>query len=352
MRKFFVRNEADYLESDLKAMLKRMDVDSDGRVALYEFRKFLSLSTSNLIDAKTSRDLSSSFVEVNRSRSGNNFFQSKNSRFASPLRDSMRSLSPRRASPMQTNRFASPNRNTLSKSVNRYTSPLRETLNKSVHKLNQSPRSTSPRNNLSVLSRSNGFGATNMSASSYATYEEESFLNFVKDLVAEEKRTERLKTELTLKSDFNVEDLFRVFELDSRGYLTESDIKYGLNALDVYVNAAEINLLLKRFDTKNEGVLTFDGFFDMVAPYSREYRRILENRLPNSTYSLTRSDVFLQSTKYLIKELFDLLLKSETNLEATRQRLNKLSRFSTRNTFEKLDRLDKSYISESDVISY
>lgn len=253
----------------------------------------------------------------------------------------MRSLSPRRiGSPNlnSSNRFSSPNRSILSKSITRYTSPLRETLNKSI-----SDFKASPRNNLSSLSRSNGF------STKYSSYEEETFLNFVKELLNEERKIERIKTELSLKSDFNIEDLFRVFELDGRGYLTESDIKYGLNALDLYPLSAEVNILLKRFDN-NEGVLSYDNFFNMVAPHAREYRRILESRLPNSEYSVSaKGDIFLSSTKYIIKELFETLLKSETNIEATRQRLNKLSRFSIRNSFEKIDRLDKSFVSSSDV---
>lgn len=34
--------------------------------------------------------------------------------------------------------------------------------------------------------------------------------------------------------DFNCEDVFRIFELDGRGFLDKDDLKYDLNLLNVY----------------------------------------------------------------------------------------------------------------------
>lgn len=89
----------------------------------------------------------------------------------------------------------------------------------------------------------------------------------------------------------------------------------------------------------------------MLAPHDREYRRILESRRP--AYPLTnRIDVFTLTTRYLLQDLLSLLVNTETKVEGQRQRLNKMIRFSPRGAFEKIDRLDKAYISETDVGFY
>lgn len=86
----------------------------------------------------------------------------------------------------------------------------------------------------------------------------------------------------------------------------------------------------------------------MLAPFDREYRRMIETRVPSYPYT-NRNEVFSLSTKYLLQDLLTSLVNSEVKIEEGRQKLNKLSRFSARLAFEKLDRLDKTYISETDV---
>jgi hypothetical protein len=234
---------------------------------------------------------------------------------------------------MRVTRFASPLRSTVPVR-SPLKSPLRSTnLNKSVERTRTNVNLGSSTSNLYSLS-----------------YEEENFLNFLKDLLSVEAEYERSKCDLVLRSDFNVEDVFRIFELDGRGYLTDLDLKFGLNSLDIFPTSEEIALLLRRFDNLNEGVLSYASFFDLLAPVDREYRRMLENRLPSSYVSrYNKSDVFLPTTKLYLHNFFNLVLRSEARLEGWRQRLNKLPRFNLRSIFQKIDRLDRNSVNEVDV---
>ncbi len=241
MRRFTVRNNIDISESELNNLFKRLDVDCDSRVTLTEFKRlFNSASGSPLLSEK---NLSSTF--------------------SSSLRSSQRSTrsggfeSPRRT-PVKTNN-----------TVSRLYSPLRDRtlsiLNKSVERLDlnrslvRSPeRTLSPRRQRFNLS--NSFAERNLSSSlrsnnNYVSYEEENFITFLRDLLEIENQIEKAKIDLTYKTDFNVEDAFRNFELDGRGYITDVDIKYGLNALDVFASREEIDLLIKRYDIQGEGVI-------------------------------------------------------------------------------------------------
>ena len=88
----------------------------------------------------------------------------------------------------------------------------------------------------------------------------------------------------------------------------------------------------------------------MVAPVEREFRRKLENRLP-SICNLRHNfgDNLLPSTRIAFQNMLRLLIRSEVKIESMRQRLNRISRFSIKNIFERIDKLDKNYLLDSDV---
>jgi Ca2+-binding EF-hand superfamily protein len=341
-------------ESEVQAIIKRIDTDRDGRISFTEFKRFFSFpAVGSLKDSYKSEGVGG--------LSSSNFFSTKSSlgKFDSPLR--------RTASPQRGLRYVSPNRSA------RYTSPLRTTYRSPVRSpvrvsspMRSPVRARSPirstlspvrSTNLSIKSvdrtrvgpslTSSNFGKTFFST--YPSYEEENFLNFLRDVMVIENDIERSKSDLALRSDFNIEDAFRIFELDGRGYLSDLDLKFGLNSLDLFPTSEEISLLIKRFDPRNEGVLSFANFFDAVAPIDREYRRMLEVRLPSAYPTRNKADVFLPSTKLYFQNLLSLILKSEARVEGWRQRLNKMPRFSVRTTFDRIDRLEKNYITEADV---
>lgn len=189
----------------------------------------------------------------------------------SPLRSTLRS--PIRTSATAT-RFYSPSR---------YASPVRERLNVleiSNERINRSLRK-SPEplsrnfNNVNVISNNNnsssgifnassssgfkssaGFNTQRLvSGSNYVTYEEENFIAYVKELLELENQIEKAKCDVIIKSDFNTEDAFGIFEIDRRGYITDLDVKYGLNSLDIFPTHEEIALLIKRYDSRGEGIL-------------------------------------------------------------------------------------------------
>lgn len=124
-------------------------------------------------------------------------------------------------------------------------------------------KSTANTNNLGSTANTNGFSnASNFPGSpnraefnAILSYEDENFNSYLKELLELENEIESAKFDLIIKADFNIEDAFRIFELSGRGYLTELDVKYGMNSLDIYPSKEEIALLVKRYDMSNEGIL-------------------------------------------------------------------------------------------------
>lgn len=235
-----IRNDIDITESELNNLFKRLDIDCDSRITFTEFKRLFNCTSGIqlLSDKNFSSTFSSSLKSSQRS--------SRSGGFESPRRSPVR----------------------INNTVSRVYSPLRDRtisiLNKSVERLDLNRSAVrSPQRNLSPrthrFTASNGFVERNLSSSlrsnGYISYEEENFISFLRDLLEIENEIEKAKIDLTYKTDFNVEDAFRIFELDGRGYITDVDIKYGLNALDLFASREEIALLIKRYDIQNEGVI-------------------------------------------------------------------------------------------------
>lgn len=161
-------------------------------------------------------------------RSGNNFNSTNNN---------INDLSRTKGSPLRTNL-----RSFTSNSPKRVTSP--------------------PRNKTGTgFTENNSFSNSGQltkpdSGLKYPSYEEEVFLTYVKDLISIENSLEINKNEIALKSDFNMEDVFSIFEKFNKGYISEFDLKDGLNSyFGLFPLLEEISALFKRYDTEKLGSL-------------------------------------------------------------------------------------------------
>lgn len=84
---------------------------------------------------------------------------------------------------------------------------------------------------------------------------EEGYISYFKEMIELESELEAAKKDLIRKPDFNIQDAFLIFELSQRGSITQLDIKYGMNALDIFPSEEDICLLIQKYDTTGEGLL-------------------------------------------------------------------------------------------------
>ena len=201
------RNGINLNEHDLKAAFKRMDINKDGRISFNDFRSLLfkpdfdrNFGISSFYQTKT---------KFNESTLDNNKIK-----YTSPSRNNNLSKSSKYFSPR---RLYSPNRS----------SPLKDS--------NQSFKKSFEK--------------------SFYNAEEDKFFEFIRNLIYYENELDRSKVDLAIRNDFNVEDSFRLFEIEGRGYITELDFKYGLNKINIFPTSEEIRLVFKRYDLNNEGIL-------------------------------------------------------------------------------------------------
>ena len=182
-------------------------------------------------------------------------------------------------------------------------------------------------------------------------YEENQLKDYLIETMKAENKIENAKIDLALKPDFNCEDAFRIFEFNGRGFITPEDLRYGLKLLDIYATDNDINLLMKRFDLLKEGFINYENFFDMVVPFEKTYRDMVEFRVPNSCCSCRCPEIFSFSTRYALKSLFNLIIEQENKLNLMKRRYTTL-RMKLPIIFKLIDRIGINKFYENDLQRY
>ena len=182
-------------------------------------------------------------------------------------------------------------------------------------------------------------------------YEQNQFNDFLGKLMEIESKIEDAKISLAINPDFNCEDAFRLFESNDKGFLDINDIKEGLNLLCIFPTQKELNLLMKRFDLQKNGFLNFAYFFDMVVPFEKSYRQRVECRPPRSCCPCRSPEVFSSKTVYYLKNLFNLIINFENEINNYRRTLGTL-RLKLNDIFALLDKDGKGFFDNKEMMEY
>ena len=97
-------------------------------------------------------------------------------------------------------------------------------------------------------------------------------------------RIERIKVSLSLKTDFNMIDAFRIFDRDGKGTATTYEIQAGLQELGLQVTDQELALFMKRFDKDGDNKLRYSEFADAFLPADTFHGSLLSNKGPLTMY--------------------------------------------------------------------
>jgi len=185
----------------------------------------------------------------------------------------------------------------------------------------------------------------------YNDYEQKQFNDFLKKLMDVESNIEDAKADLANNPDFNVEDAFKLFDKNDKAYITEEDLKNGLNSLGLNPTDQDVRLLMKRFDLQKSGKINFADFFDMIVPFKPELRNKIENKEPNPNSSSKSQEAPNEQILNGLKNLFNLLINSEKDINDMRKSFGTL-RLNLRDIFGLLDKGGKGNFTNDEMVDY
>jgi len=168
--------------------------------------------------------------------------------------------------------------------------------------------------------------------------EEIHLANGLKALVDSDKDLESYKNNLALKSDFNLLDAFRFFDITGKGFITRTELADGLAEFGVAATFEEVCLLMRKYDKDGDSLMKYSEFTDMVTPVSLDYAKLITSRIPTYIESDNLDIVFRFDTRKTFATLLDQLIQNEINAEAIRQKLSRRPLFNASDAFEALDK--------------
>ena len=427
IRNFLEKNDFSYLESDIKSIIKRMDLNKDGKIDLGEFHVLLGYPNCSyccpclncpscgacycnscfcnlpcFYHGRVHRNIDSpnknnrediardyynynSYLETNHNDLNDDYMDNNNFNNAEDFKSNSMTLFPNNYKLFEMSMRN--NNNNLYNDIDKrslYSSPqLRNKKYKKIISNSLSMRLSPersygpievdfcdnckqipcicgniPNNNKSKNNQNMYFSPqkslranNNQNNQNLTSFEIKQFNDFLKILMQGEKEIELNKVDLALKSDFNCEDAFRIFEKEGQGFITKEDLKYGFDSLGLNFDENDIILIMKRFDLKKKNNINFQEFFDMVVPFDSEYRNIVELRLPLSNCPHKSFNVFGVDTIIYFKKIFMSIMDFEKKVDNIRKDFYGLS-LKIKELFNLFDPKNKGYFTFEDYILY
>ena len=196
--------------------------------------------------------------------------------------------SPRPATPP---RAASPQRGRGSSSPLKSSSPMRA----SSANRTSGGRAPSPM-------RSSGPSPSRTSPTRQPTlrlHDEDELIHCLKDLCNQEQELENAKIMLAQKHDFNLRDAFEIFDVPRYGQIDAYQFRTGLNAINVFPTAEDVELFITRYDGDGNRRLSMREFENAFLAKDSYYASMVQRRPSNYTpRPLRRDDCFLPATAF------------------------------------------------------
>jgi len=142
----------------------------------------------------------------------------------------------------------------------------------------------------------------------------------MKDMLLDSKILEEKRKNLSLRPDFNVQELFGMVNYNKNGFLSVVEFEIWSNKNPyLNLNLSDIELIFERYDRDKDGVLSFHEFMQIFSPKTREYKRNLINRAEKGNELFTDLTI---TTQKMVKDLFKTLIYIGINMEFNKQSIS------------------------------
>ena len=294
LKNFLLENNVTFLDSDIKLLISRLDLNKDGKIDFCEFHSLLCFNKCQytcLIKQKCTNCGASYCKECFIEKHGCNLILNKSDK-SENKKD-------------KKDNIENENPNIINEENN---------------------------NNINTVVKENSIEIKELN-------------DYIKFLLKGENQIENIKINLSKISDFSVEDAFRIFEKNGRGYLDRDDIKYGLSVLNIYPSEYNLDLFIKRYDLQKKGFISYEDFYDMVVPFEKEFRLEMNKRIPKSNCP---QSYLGKEINNMLNTLFKFLIDFENKANIEKKSLN----IDFKDVFNELDTEKQGYFNFDNFLDY
>ncbi len=159
-----------------------------------------------------------------------------------------------------------------------------------------------------------------------------------KEQIALENELEDAKNKLALQPDFNLPDAFDLLDRHGLSSLSATELSDSLAVNGVYTISEDVFLFVKRYDRNGDGRLFYSEFSDALMPKSASISTSLQLRRAHySILRAPRSDYFSSYTRDLFFKTLRVHFNVEASAENLRRRLLRRPGFSATDAFTAVD---------------
>lgn len=328
-------------EAQLRAFMRKVDKDMDGKIVYSEFLEAFYSPDSDSNMMKTSMDLGSSRMSATM-------------RMSSPKRNAM--TSPKRKNYEKDEEYmdyvrksyTSPKKDDKMKNIKMTTSEIYSPSKKLAFEEGEKYKTPTK----SAMKGDDDMMRESMSASKQSPLkpkDEAEMVKMLREMVDMNREMETMKNELSMRRDFNLFNAFNILDKDRKGYATMKDLEKMMNQYNMYPTKDELYMVFKKFDTMMNGIIKFDDFSDAMTPKASEFAKLMSMREPMVLYDDEDAmDAFTAETNYMFGKLLRHMYNGEMKMEEMRLSLAKRPFFNLHDAFKTLDRSEKGYLTKEE----
>ena len=408
IQKFLKQNHFDFLDGDIKNIIKRLDINKDGIIDIKEFSLLFDFPKSikskyryiscnkcrefrdkyiinknklniDIIKSKTYKFSPNIRVEKQNNRYEENFeiqpmslanhrfhyvndssnknyninspFNKDSKKYNSQQKDYNFNLNLIRSQDLNKNIFGSINNIHNSDIINNIKSAIYMLRNKK-HIEGNKRYNISPKNYFNPNVKSERVTEIDYYINSNHNFFEK-FNNLLKLIMRLELEIEKEKINFIKDLKVPFRKIYSIFDEDNKGYINEKELKDGFYKLKI-IDEEGYDIFLKRYDVFQMNKIEESDFFDIVVPFEKCYRKYVEKKLKNKYLERNYNIIEDTNTVSCLKNLFSFIINKEK--EINNYKINFIDKNNNsiiiNELFDNIDKNKKGFFSFEDLKLY
>jgi Ca2+-binding EF-hand superfamily protein len=168
----------------------------------------------------------------------------------------------------------------------------------------------------------------------------EKFQNLLTQELEYERKIEFYRQELIMQNNFSVLQLFKIIDKDQKGEVQLYDFEKFLEEIDLEAPREILWIIFKRYGDPQSLTMNFQDFSKIFRCYDEEYANLI---------NLDSEDDLEKETLDKIKNVLEVIIRSEENIEDDRKELASISEDELKEFYQVLDCDEDGEVSVEDI---